>query len=345
VAVGVHSDEGIARIATLLHDGFDGQISSPTELVPGNGDIWVRNATGKLVYDLTATTPSRGYGNNADTLDRVAAPASAFLTLADELAGRLAPFGLGESITDSTFYHSLDIMLNAEEVNWCDRCKMFALHSTITAEPSNVKESFEACRSDTLIGDAVGAPPEPDLRINDATCTPCPPQHTSDDNGQCVFCPNTIVGNTCSVCPSDVVLDRATDTFGAFDSSASVSGDTCPEVFIVEIQNSQALFDTRDVGSVFVFWKPQPNTKSVCESVPRAISMFFQSPTGFDLQSTVSSTGRWDSCFPPDCTGVCSTSDHFVLFREDIPASGSIRFSTPSDPNTALSINTIGKLY
>ena len=335
--------QGIARIATLIHDAFDGQITSPTDLVPGNGDIWVKNAKNKLVYDLTASPASRNYGNNDAMLDRVALPASAFLTLAEELAGSLGPFGLGESITDHIFYNSLANTLRSEGVNWCDQCKLFALHSTISPKGvSNVKESFETCKADTLISDAIGSPPEPSLRIEDSSCTPCPPQYTSNINGQCDFCPNVVNGNTCTTCPADVVLDgRATRGQGGFDTSASVNGDICPDTFIVEFQNPQALLKSQDWRGFFVYWSPLPNTKSVCESVPREASLFFQTPAGYDLQSTFRSTGKWILPTSSFFFGsYCSTEFSFGLSRNNIPASGSIRFSTPSDSNTILHIDS-----
>ena len=85
---------------------------------------------------------------------------------------------------------------------WCDRCRVLALHSD-TNPADKIGALFLACKDDPLIADVMGPAPEPDLRLDAATCATCPDNFFSNEDGVCEACEgdDTVFGNVCSTIP------------------------------------------------------------------------------------------------------------------------------------------------
>ncbi|MBX3233955.1 MAG: hypothetical protein KIT84_34275 [Labilithrix sp.] len=233
--VGGIGQPNVGRIATLLHDVYDGH-GQRFALVPGDGDIWAEivprpTAQGAASLGVAAT----GFGNLNDP-ERVRLAGDTLKTFAAHFAERLA-LRSGD-LRDADTYAALNAAMSSASQSWCDRCRVFALHSPSAADPPTVGNLFETCLADGLVRDALGGPPpEPSLRLNAATCTPCAPNETSNADGVCVFCPDTVVGNRCVKCPADVTFDGATLTEAEVNAGLVAPGDTCPDVFWAQVTN------------------------------------------------------------------------------------------------------------
>jgi hypothetical protein len=131
-----------------------------------------------------------------------------------------------------------------------------------------------------------GSPPDPDLRIDVATCTACPPGQVSDDSGVCVSCPSgeSIVGNQCVTCNSDVVISGTTDPFsGTWETSFNNTGlKNCPGWFWLEVRRPDAFFSRGAVG-LAAFVHIDAPTQATC-AVPYELD--FQDSPSINLLKT-----------------------------------------------------------
>ncbi|MFC1643060.1 hypothetical protein ACFL5O_10325, partial [Myxococcota bacterium] len=166
--------DNIGRIATLIHDAFDGHNAARGALVPGDGDVWMLTTPGDSSTPLIFSPT--GYGNTDEHLERVALGGEALRDFVARLADGLGLFGTGDSITDARVFAALNDTMAERGISWCDRCRVLALHSTALVT-ENVRSLFETCVNDGLVAGAVGAPPEPTLRLDAASCELCPPRH------------------------------------------------------------------------------------------------------------------------------------------------------------------------
>lgn len=173
------------RVASTLHDAFDGQRNHKGN-VPNDGDLLtLRNGT-----LLTNQTP---YGDARD--ENVKMPGTCLAKVINFWDNH------GELLEEESFFAGLtDAMRDPScgGANWCDICHLYALHRREV--PLGVPSEWEGCTR-LPVSDWIGAPPSGTLNLEAATCTPCPPNSVSQ-NGVCRQCaPNEIPsGATCVAC-------------------------------------------------------------------------------------------------------------------------------------------------
>lgn len=313
--------QSIGRAATLVHDAFDGH-GLRFGNVPGDGDVW----TGSLG---SLTLSSTGYNNIDSALERVKLPGSALKTFVGYLADGMAPLSLGDSIDDAKIYGALNSTMKDNNVSWCDRCRVLALHEP-GATPTNVKELFQTCAAGGLSGGAVGPAPSADLRLNANTCMACPAGQTSDNNGVCTTCTGTIVGNECLQCASDVVIDAAVDPFGerSFPTTTSVAGDNCPTVFWVEVKNGASAF-SRGANTLSAnLTGPKP----ACNQ-PLSLELAGAIASGFGTIRRVAVPTGWvePTCVPGQlCLADCFNGPSIGFSNASQLPAGTFRYGSPS---------------
>jgi hypothetical protein len=161
---------------------------------------------------------------------------------------------------------------------------------------------------------------------------------------KCVDCPTDIEGNVCGQCPADVVFDGATMPINEeleLDTTFSAPGDTCPGTFIVEIDEPQQLYAHvagRSADVLFSSIDPKdPSDEALCTSVVSLTQQREATPgTGFVAEQTATGAGVFHDCSGGGiCVGPC-TDLPAIDFSESTIGAGSIRFTTPSDPNRNL---------
>jgi len=339
----------IGRVATLFEDVFDGQGVARTTYAPTNADSFVSDANAKLSYSSTS------YGSKDENLERVHAPGSAIRTMLHDLAAGMKPFfeyslddgkfeAAGNAIDVPKIWGAANHAMLIGGANWCDRCRLFALHEP-GVDLSNLRTTFASCAASSNIALALGEPaPDPNLRIKGDTCSACPPGSTSDDNGVCHLCVGEIVGNTCEKCVSDVVIDASTLTSATlpfdktFDVTASTPGDNCPDTFWVEIDTPSAAFNvadhlTADVG-------PLPETDANCARAYTLISALPNASTGYFTETNLLGTGVPETTCSPKgglCLGSCTGLPSHEVSRTEAAASV-IRFGSPVMSNTVIEV-------
>ncbi|MFC1643061.1 hypothetical protein ACFL5O_10330 [Myxococcota bacterium] len=161
----------------------------------------------------------------------------------------------------------------------------------------------------------------------------------SDDSGVCVACNGTVHGNSCDTCPPDVVLDGATIKLGthSFNAGTATAGDTCPEVFLVQVNDPAALFSRgaiqfgADVG-------PSPVTETFCER-PYSLQTIRDTASGLVVEPPLTGVGRSNDCDDASstCIALCSDLPERYLTAAEV-TSGMVSFGTDADPNTVLHI-------
>jgi len=332
----VETDEAgnasIGRIATLVHDAFDGH-GNRFGAVPGDGDVW-NSSSGSL------TLSSSGYGNTDGALERVSLPGSSLRTFTGYLADGLAPLGIGATIDDNKIYGALNRTMQDAGVGWCDRCRVLALHEP-GASPTTIHALWETCAAGGLSGNAVGPAPEASLRLDANTCAACPAGSTSDANGACQPCLGTVVGNVCLQCASDVVLDGAADAFGdkQFATTFSAPGDNCPTVFWAEILNGGQAF-ARNADYVQAVLS---GDKTGCNQ-PLSLNVAGITPGGFATIRTNSVATGWlepecpPSPTPSFCFAGCFNAPKIIFSAATELPTGTFRFGTPSVPGMRITV-------
>jgi hypothetical protein len=195
-------DVNTARVATTLHDAFDGQLRWSfgwTDDSPGNGDMWQRDADGLLTYS------SQHAGDAHD--EPVALPGQALR----EFVGRLG-FTQGDfmgALADTIYDHGYD---------WCDACEVFAVHDDKLIDDTQA-ERYAVC-AQAPIASWLGTTPNaglpqscnfagcPDGTVPnhwDNRCDVCPPGEVEVDGWDCQPCPPqaVVIDNSCQYCDDD----------------------------------------------------------------------------------------------------------------------------------------------
>lgn len=330
--------QNIGRVATMLMDLFDGQSGPRASDQPSNGDAWRWNSS-TLAYSPT------GDGNDDSNLERVALPGYYIGQIAADLAAGMRPFiqynltdgnfeGAGYAIDDMKIRTAVDNAMLNRGINWCGRCAVLALHEP-GGRNTTVRELWETCQTDPDLVEVLGPSPDPvHLRLDADTCSVCGAGFISDDNGACVPCADTVVGNRCEVCGPDVVLDGQTMAISKqqFDVSSTQAGDTCPDDFVVEVQNAQALFSRGAVQFGAQIVPSNSYTRSQCER-EHVLRVTYNDPAGNGAFATYRSTGSWleGGLFP--CQGLPVRD----LTSAELGA-GSVRFSAPALSGSRLEV-------
>jgi hypothetical protein len=192
--------ERIGRIATLIHDGFDGH--GKLLLAPGNGDVWDDSSPAASPPALLFTPAL--YGDAADESVVLSGPEiDVFINRFLDNRNLLGAFrvgaleaGLGQTVL--------------ERHTWCQACDMFLPHHLNTTGLTR-QGIWQSCASEERIRSAIGGPPDADLRLDAASCALCPAGSRSDAGGNCVACLATeaLVGNTCGPCAPGSVPNGA----------------------------------------------------------------------------------------------------------------------------------------
>ena len=343
-AVSEKGDESIGRIVTLLHDAFDGRTRELTSNTPGDADNWTNltpagtpTPNGRLILEPV------GYGNIDGSFERVALPASSLVRIAEEMAQGLGPFGTGSSFSSEKMYRSVGRAMASEGYNWCERCRVLALHSpgllsrddaTIM---SDLPKLFEHCVFDALVSEALEGG-EPDLygRMDAETCTACPAGQIADKTGVCVPCGFTVHQNSCDVCVADVVLDGSTMALSSqvFDTTFAAPGDLCPEFFWVELRNPQAIFSRG--GSLSATVAPEPLSAQACEQ-PFALSIALDTGGAFVIQQVLEGVGNFGGSPLPVCGGLPIRT----FSAPEVATGAALRFGMPGDASKRVVINTL----
>ena len=336
----------IGRVATLLLDVFDGQGAARDANVATNADAWLWDATtSRLVYNPA------GDGSHDIVLENVALPAGAIRTIAENLAFGMEPFvsysfndgqwnAAGFAIDEMKIRHAVNGAMGAHGASWCDRCRVLALHEA-GANKTNVRGLWESCLADGELQSVLGPGPDPtNLRLDADTCEPCQQGLTSDGNGQCVQCTNTVVGNQCVICTPDIILDGNTLPFEThvFDVNQTSAGDVCPNVLLVEVQNAAGTF-ARGADFFTAETSPLPLTEANCER-SFSLTKTVLDPSGNPVTDHVqASVGSWPDCTSGQtCLNICNgLPGHAVTPSE--ASVGAVRFRVPALPNAALNIS------
>lgn len=321
----------IGRIVTMLHDLVDGRSGGFTAHVPGNADLWdqVNSFLG-----LSAVQ----YGSKDADLERLMFTGPQF----SNVARHLAP-AINAGLTHESIYGAVDSAMADTGATWCDRCRLLALH--VAGGQGNVQELWETCQSNPMLANIIGPAPEASLRMSAfddpslgiSTCQTCPFGFFSDADGQCVRCSgDEVVDNTCQQCSPDIVIDGATSPLDHLRVSTltSVSGDTCPGTFVLQIKNTQNFF-ARSVEDVFA--SVEPDIFANCVQTYNLTTEWLV-PTG-TLTNTQSSLGVAEPCNEDICPAGDQCLGVFVGFNAATTLSDTVRFVTPASPTTTFDLN------
>jgi hypothetical protein len=324
---GSGSAERIGRVATMLHDMFDGQ-GMRSALVPGDGDVWTDIlGAGRLTWSST------GYGNIDSNLERVILPGSSLLEFSKRIALAQKNYEVTTSIKAQDIYNAANGAMQAAGVDWCDRCRVLALHDPITGTtpPATVQDLFKTCTRGGLSAVAAGTPPVPSLRLDANTCAECPPGTTSDVNGACQACADVVVGNSCVQCPADAIFDAATaaiDVNASYDTGLSAAGDPCPDTLWVEVRNGPQAFVR---GGSSLSGRLRPADRPACDRpLQLELARIVTGNRVTTLETRQVPTG-WAT------PGGCVNAPNIVHNSTTLP-SGTLRFGTPRIPNVRLDV-------
>lgn len=359
----------IGRVATLLHDVFDGHGQPLEALVPNDAALWQQSVPvinlnmlpspddGQLVLwgaDFTnLDAPPRSlpsFGSTDEALERVAAPASGIKSFGKSFAQALITTGGGidSDFTDSSVYGSVNQIMKDNGQNWCERCRVFALHTPNWDNSGRtVRDMIQRCLSDPLLSVILNDPPEAYGRLDAATipgpgnpgCQVCPSGEISNENGECVPCPAAVHGDSCDICPSDVIVTGDTipiDQTVEYDPTTPPDpSDPCPELFYVEFQNAPALLQ-RGAKSLSASARPETLNKALCE---RPYELIYERNIEgtFVLWGDLQDTG----VYHPACSGGgklcledCDALPSAALGAADLGTLTSARFAMPSNDAT-----------
>lgn len=329
-ANGPDDNRSIGRVITLLHDAFDGH-HDRFGVTPSDGDVWQGPPPLSVSPNAFAVTD--------ESYERVAMDGRSLKLFAEYLADGMGPLWTGPGIKDATVYGALNATMADNGYNWCERCRVFALHSPLvstqvhdgTLTPGNL---FDACGNDALIRNAVGANPMSDFRFDWETCAPCPATSTWS-NGQCIPCPNRVVDNECIVCPSDIVLQGAELMSDNYATTFSVPGDKCPDTFIVQVNNPSASIHDTQTGFTFEVG-PRVVTDADCR---QNFTMFAERSNGSELSldATFSAMGR-SNCGTGTIGCTCFDTPEVSYNAGNINGAAFVRVGTPANAKNRLSI-------
>jgi hypothetical protein len=187
----------IARVATTLHDAFDGDRYNSTFVnQPGNGNVWTGPALGPFVFD--------GSSRNGDSHDEaVLLPGAALRTFVGKLS----------DLTATTFMTSLAQTMRESGYDWCQTCRVFSLHTGLL--PTATPEAHYAACAQAPLASWVGAAPDttsptscnftqcPAGQVQiDQGCGPCAANEIAVNGTACLTCPpgTQVIDNQCQTC-------------------------------------------------------------------------------------------------------------------------------------------------
>ena len=150
-------------------------------------------------------------------------------------------------------------------------------------------------------------------------------------------CPNAVHGNSCDICPSDVVISATSLTLdepAVFDPTVTtLSSDPCPEIFLVEVRDADQL-PSRGAIALRGQAVPSELVQSLCER-PYELSYQRSDGAGFTTVQDLTGTGRYHGCGGGGvCVEECAGVPLVQLGVPDLTNIPPIRFGTPSDDAT-----------
>lgn len=339
--------QSIGRIATMLFDAFDGHSVTKFVAGPNNADSWQSTPPGVTPSGLVFSPTS--YGSQDSAIEGVQLSGPRLVDFASGIAQTMAQLPTAALITDNDIYGSLNqAMVKDGVVSWCDRCRVLGLHSSQRGpNDSDIGGLFHTCTVDPVVSQALGSvAPQPDGRIDSATCLACPAGHISNASGACVPCAGTVVGNSCMTCSIDAVIDGTTQDKATLDPSIATPNDICPTVFWVRIDNPSAIIG-RGAASLrasatplSVFTSSAPDgvlgsfSESQCERTYE-LNRGHMDATGPVIDTGVTTTGVFSPCSPDNtvCLNGCSPLPTFTFSGTDVASNQSLFFAMPADPN------------
>jgi hypothetical protein len=286
----------IGRTVSVIEDVFDGH-NDRFGSTPGDGDVWVHRP-GSINPPVSISPTS--YGISDSSYERVALNGTDLTIFAGTLGQGMGPFGTGAGLKDSTFYGALNSTMSARGFNWCERCRVFGLHSTAvknqvlggTVTPGDL---FQACSSDVLLSNVLGPNPISDGNFNWNSCLPCPAGQFSDANGNCTPCDlDRVVGNRCVSCPPDQIRNGLGFVTEQFPTTVSTAlNDPCPDIFILEIDNPS---DALGPAATGINASLVASSSAVCQ---QNFTLVPERTTGsaYTHEPSVSGAGAWNCGF------------------------------------------------
>jgi hypothetical protein len=325
----------IARISSMMFDAFDGAANTKGLNVPDNADSWSLNSAGALTYEPVS------YGSQDSNLETVSLPGKALRDYAHSVADGLGDFATGAQIDNAKINKALNFaMVQNGVTSWCDRCRVLGLHSPARVSDDSIGASFGACVTDPDVKNALGGtPPEANGRINAATCTACPAGQYSDENGACQVCTGVLVGNTCQTCNVDMVLSGTTmDTSGnwtGYPTTTSASGDLCPNLFVIEIDDANALSSrgaaTLSVSTAGLAFNSGAS-KTDCEQTFE-LDLAHMSGSALVIDNAIVQTGVWSD---NGSFAFCSNYPEQTWATATIAAGSKLYVAAPASPTQNL---------
>lgn len=195
--------------------------------------------------------------------------------------------------------------------------------------PCQFRDVFEACLNTPPTAGALGAPPAPPSKVDGSDCSVCDPGTVADPSGiGCV-----------PECPADVVVDAGTlgqGTSQAFNAGISAPGDTCPEVFVLRVENHGALFG--GTASTSISLRPTPVSDMTCPGIYELTSVLTKASA--PTTTITSGTGVWTPCSGFGCPEPCQGTPTLSVLAADADVAA-YQTSTNNGREIAITIPTI----
>jgi hypothetical protein len=218
----------VARVATTMHDAFDGdRYNSSFTNQPGNGNVWTRaSSVDPLVF--------AGTSRNGDKHDEeVLLPGAALRTFVGKL----------DDLNGTKFMTSLADTIRENGYDWCQTCRVFALHAGVDPQTQPPAAFYAKC-AQAPISTWVGAAPDANdptscnfgecpypLTLqygpNGLVCAPCAANQIWVNPTTCATCPpgTQVVNNQCMTCTTGGTCTPACPERQHFENGACVD---CP---------------------------------------------------------------------------------------------------------------------
>lgn len=199
--------------------------------------------------------------------------------------------------------HSLD---------WCDRCRVLALHDYKQGNAPHLKGMFESCAAN-YVYELSGPPPAPPAQLS-AECTACPTDTYANESGECV-----------NTCPADVVVDGSELLFSWNEYStqhSDLESDPCPDTFILRITNFSSVVSD---GAVSTTLRPTvPSELSCTREFSLERSTTFASAVSTEV---ISALVGYKGCDEDLCFNECT--DNMPTFSTLPSSADEVEFRTP----------------
>jgi hypothetical protein len=314
-------------------DVFDGHDVPRGSRIPNDGDSWNYSSvgpnpdTGNLEGKLPLVYSPYGYLDRDSHLDRVALDVSGWLLFAQHVASGLKSYGQEEDkIDDLKIYTGLARAMSAQGETWCDACRVLALHAP-ERKGRAVRELLETCVEDPLLISALAPPPVSVGTVDADTCSACPA-------GQ-----GTLMDGTCGVCSVDMTIDASSISADSqsLDTMTSASGDTCPELFVLDIENLPSL--PAGLTGIAVQVGPTNLLSPTCEQL-YSFEYERRDASGAVVNSqSLSGTGDLVDC-PLDGSVCVEDCKGLPSMKENAPiAFAKMRFHVPAQPNSSVHLS------